>query len=210
MRLAISDLVPGNDGVEGMDKNSIVSDIATSGWPGEVAVTIQGKLWFSRDFGTSWNSFDLKAYTQSGSAAPAGTTINGSLKPFWAHAYDDVDGIHSSYLFLVGNLYLKLGEYQKALTYYKKLLGQQQALATDLRAHLNFNIDDTKKLRLSFNTGAARADYDQLRPNVVVSDTNQTISGGNPAVKHLIDGAARRFVDPADPDAKGVADYDDD
>ncbi|MCW3849032.1 TonB-dependent receptor [Sphingomonas sp. LB-2] len=49
--------------------------------------------------------------------------------------------------------------------------------------HLNFNLDDTKKLRLSFNSGAARADYDQLRPNVVVSDTNQSISGGNPAVK---------------------------
>ncbi len=49
--------------------------------------------------------------------------------------------------------------------------------------HFNYNLDDTKKLRLSFNTGAARADYDQLRPNVVVNDTNQTISGGNPAVK---------------------------
>jgi TonB-dependent receptor len=50
-------------------------------------------------------------------------------------------------------------------------------------AHLNYNIDDTKKLRLSFNSGAARADYDQLRPNIVVNDANQTISGGNPAVK---------------------------
>ncbi|WP_242127010.1 TonB-dependent receptor [Sphingobium sp. Sx8-8] len=49
--------------------------------------------------------------------------------------------------------------------------------------HLNYDVDDSKKLRLSFNTGAARADYDQLRPNVVVSDTNQTISGGNPSVK---------------------------
>lgn len=49
--------------------------------------------------------------------------------------------------------------------------------------HFNYNVDDTKKLRLSFNTGAARADYDQLRPNVVVNDSNQTISGGNPAVK---------------------------
>jgi TonB-dependent receptor len=49
--------------------------------------------------------------------------------------------------------------------------------------HFNYNIDDTKKLRLSFNTGAARADYDQLRPNVTVNDANQTISGGNPAVK---------------------------
>lgn len=49
--------------------------------------------------------------------------------------------------------------------------------------HANYNIDDTKKLRISFNSGAARADYDQLRPNVVVSDVNQTISGGNPSVK---------------------------
>jgi TonB-dependent receptor len=49
--------------------------------------------------------------------------------------------------------------------------------------HLNFNVDDTKKLRLSFNTGAARADYDQMRPNVTVNDINQTISGGNPAVR---------------------------
>jgi TonB-dependent receptor len=49
--------------------------------------------------------------------------------------------------------------------------------------HLNYDVDDTKKLRLSFNTGAARADYDQLRPNVVVNDSNATISGGNPGVK---------------------------
>lgn len=49
--------------------------------------------------------------------------------------------------------------------------------------HFNYNIDDTKKLRLSFNTGAARADYDQMRPNVVVNDSNATISGGNPAIR---------------------------
>lgn len=49
--------------------------------------------------------------------------------------------------------------------------------------HVNYDIDDTKKVRVSFNSGAARADYDQLRPNVVVNDTNETISGGNPAVK---------------------------
>jgi tetratricopeptide (TPR) repeat protein len=41
--------------------------------------------------------------------------------------------------FLVGNLYLKLGDHGKALSYYKKLLGHQQWLAKDLRAHLNFN-----------------------------------------------------------------------
>ncbi len=49
--------------------------------------------------------------------------------------------------------------------------------------HVNYNVDDTKKLRLSFNSGAARADYDQLRPNVVVNDSNEAISGGNPSIK---------------------------
>lgn len=49
--------------------------------------------------------------------------------------------------------------------------------------HINYDIDDTKKLRLSFNSGAARADYDQLRPNVTIDDSNETISGGNPAIK---------------------------
>ncbi|MET0248267.1 MAG: TonB-dependent receptor [Sphingobium sp.] len=49
--------------------------------------------------------------------------------------------------------------------------------------HINYDVDDSKKLRLSFNSGAARADYDQLRPNVVINDTNETISGGNPAVR---------------------------
>lgn len=48
--------------------------------------------------------------------------------------------------------------------------------------HVNYDLDDSKKLRLSFNSGAARADYDQLRPNVTVNDSNLTISGGNPAV----------------------------
>ncbi|WP_231478234.1 TonB-dependent receptor [Sphingomonas sp. UNC305MFCol5.2] len=66
--------------------------------------------------------------------------------------------------------------------------------------HFNYNLDDTKKLRLSFNSGAARADYDQLRPNVVVSDTAQSISGGNPAVKperaYGVDGYFEWYVRP--------------
>ena len=49
--------------------------------------------------------------------------------------------------------------------------------------HLNFDVESDKKLRIGFTSGAARADYDQLRPNVVVDDANQRISGGNPAVK---------------------------
>lgn len=49
--------------------------------------------------------------------------------------------------------------------------------------HLNFDVDDSKKFRLSFNSGAARADYDQMRPNVVINDVNRTISGGNPSVQ---------------------------
>ena len=49
--------------------------------------------------------------------------------------------------------------------------------------HLNFDVENDKKLRVGFTSGAARADYDQMRPNVVVDDANGRISGGNPAVK---------------------------
>ena len=49
--------------------------------------------------------------------------------------------------------------------------------------HLNWDVNDRMKARLSFNTGAARPDYDQLRPNLSFSDANLTISGGNPDAK---------------------------
>ena len=66
--------------------------------------------------------------------------------------------------------------------------------------HLNYNLDDSKKLRVSFNSGAARADYDQLRPNVTVNDSNQSVSGGNPAVKperaYGVDAYVEWYVEP--------------
>lgn len=49
--------------------------------------------------------------------------------------------------------------------------------------HFNYDVDDTKKLRLSLNSGAARPDYDQLRPNFTFNDSNLTVSGGNPEAK---------------------------
>ncbi|WP_181814827.1 TonB-dependent receptor [Sphingomonas aracearum] len=49
--------------------------------------------------------------------------------------------------------------------------------------HLNWDINRNMKLRLSGNTGAARPDYDQLRPNFSYDDTDQVISGGNPNAK---------------------------
>lgn len=49
--------------------------------------------------------------------------------------------------------------------------------------HINYDLNEDMKLRLSFNSGAARPDYDQLRPNFTFSDTNLTVSGGNPEAK---------------------------
>jgi TonB-dependent receptor len=46
--------------------------------------------------------------------------------------------------------------------------------------HVNWDINDQLKLRLSANSGAARPNFTVLRPNFNVSDENQTISGGNP------------------------------
>lgn len=47
-------------------------------------------------------------------------------------------------------------------------------------AHINWDLNDEMKLRLSFNTGAARPDYTTLRPNLSFNDANETVSGGNP------------------------------
>jgi TonB-dependent receptor len=46
--------------------------------------------------------------------------------------------------------------------------------------HLNWDINEELKLRLSANSGAARPDFTILRPNFNVSDENEAISGGNP------------------------------
>lgn len=49
--------------------------------------------------------------------------------------------------------------------------------------HFNWNVNDEMKMRLSFNTGAARPDYGDLRPNFTYDDGDQVISGGNPNAK---------------------------
>ena len=46
--------------------------------------------------------------------------------------------------------------------------------------HFNWNAAPDMKVRLSFNTGAARPDYPVLRPNFTFNDANLTVSGGNP------------------------------
>lgn len=46
--------------------------------------------------------------------------------------------------------------------------------------HVNYDATDEIKLRLSVNTGAARADYGLLRPNFSVDDLEEIVSGGNP------------------------------
>jgi TonB-dependent receptor len=49
--------------------------------------------------------------------------------------------------------------------------------------HLNFNLRDDVKLRISGTTSASRPDYDDLRPNFTINDAAQSISGGNPEAK---------------------------
>ena len=46
--------------------------------------------------------------------------------------------------------------------------------------HLNWDINDELKLRVSANSGAARPDFTILRPNFNFSDEDESISGGNP------------------------------
>ncbi|MEH3040692.1 MAG: TonB-dependent receptor [Sphingomonas paucimobilis] len=70
--------------------------------------------------------------------------------------------------------------------------------------HINYDVNDRMKARLSFNTGAARPDYDQLRPNLTYVDLAEgqgTISGGNPDAKPEkamgVDAYVEYYVAPA-------------
>ncbi|GGK13984.1 TonB-dependent receptor [Luteimonas terricola] len=46
--------------------------------------------------------------------------------------------------------------------------------------HANWNLNDDMKLRFSVNTGSARPDYTDLRPNFAINDEDGEIDGGNP------------------------------
>ncbi|MCI5045634.1 MAG: TonB-dependent receptor [Aquisalinus sp.] len=51
--------------------------------------------------------------------------------------------------------------------------------------HVNYDIDEDRKVRLSFNSGLARPDFDELAPNFLIDDdaSNGTVIGGNPDAK---------------------------
>ncbi len=48
--------------------------------------------------------------------------------------------------------------------------------------HVNWNLSDNQKIRVSLNSGLARADFDTRAPNFSVNDDEAVISGGNPFV----------------------------
>ena len=50
--------------------------------------------------------------------------------------------------------------------------------------HVNWDLTDNQKIRLSLNSGLARADFDQRAPNFNINDDagDESISGGNPFV----------------------------
>lgn len=50
-------------------------------------------------------------------------------------------------------------------------------------AHFNWNISETVKGRLGLTTSASRPDFDDLRPSFTISDSTQSVSGGNPDAK---------------------------
>jgi TonB-dependent receptor len=113
------------------------------------------------------NLYDVREQVYAGFAM-------GTLRYDWGSI---VGGVRVEHLRNRGTATAQIGGQNQQLT-----ATSSQTLAFP-SLHVNYNIDDQKKVRLSFNSGAARADYDQLRPNVTINDANLTISGGNPAVK---------------------------
>jgi TonB-dependent receptor len=152
---------------------------------------------FSGNLPTSYSfrPFDLSAMRAAASAARS--SFGSLLTPNVGNFYDVREQIYAGYF--MGTLRYDWGSFVGgARVEHIKNRGISSATVPGLTgnliaendqtlvfpsAHVNVNVDDTKKLRFSFNTGAARADYDQIRPNVVINDSNETISGGNPAIK---------------------------
>ncbi|WP_439135086.1 TonB-dependent receptor [Pseudomaricurvus sp.] len=50
-------------------------------------------------------------------------------------------------------------------------------------AHINYNMTDNQKLRLSFNTGISRPTYNEWRAAAAANPLSETISGGNPTLE---------------------------
>ncbi|URQ67306.1 TonB-dependent receptor [SAR86 cluster bacterium] len=48
--------------------------------------------------------------------------------------------------------------------------------------HLNYNLDDDRKLRLSATTGVSRPTYTEARASATIDPTTRSISGGNPGL----------------------------
>ncbi|MEM9233370.1 MAG: TonB-dependent receptor, partial [Pseudomonadota bacterium] len=51
--------------------------------------------------------------------------------------------------------------------------------------HVNYDLSDDRKLRVSFNSGIARPDFDELAPNFFIDDdaSDGIVTGGNPDAK---------------------------
>jgi TonB-dependent receptor len=121
----------------------------------------------------------------------------GAFTPILANHYNVRERVLAGYLManskfdwgsVVGGVRVeKVTNRGRSLATIPGVTGEIEASSSTVLAfpsmHFNFDVESDKKLRIGFTSGAARADYDQLRPNVVVDDANQRISGGNPAVK---------------------------
>jgi TonB-dependent receptor len=130
------------------------------------------------------------------------TTLVRQVEPYAAYNfnngnfYDVRENVYSGYLmgltsFDWGNAIYgaRLEHVENSAQAFATIVGTAAALVTARSSftavypslHINWNVNAENKVRLSFNTGAARPDYPVLRPNVTINDANQTISGGNPA-----------------------------
>ena len=163
--------------------------IGTSYLPFSLDTPFKGKI----PLGYTFRYFDLDAMRDYFERAK---TVQG-FTPVTGNQYNVREEILAGYIManskfdwgsLVGGVRVeKVSNTGTAFANVPGLTGQITAKSSTTLAfpslHLNFDVQDDQKLRIGFTSGAARADYDQLRPNVTVDDSLQRISGGNPAVK---------------------------
>jgi TonB-dependent receptor len=118
----------------------------------------------------------------------------GSFSPLVGNYYAVEEKVAAGYVMSTtrydwGNVVggLRVEQVKNSSEAYVDVDGSQQLVQVDSdrtlvfpSVHVNIDVAEDTRLRLSLNSGAARPDFDDLRPNFTVNDSEESISGGNP------------------------------
>jgi TonB-dependent receptor len=166
----------GGLGVTGFPANvNIQSFFTGEAWPTDFTNTIRGGLWDNKGLRNAWETAEGGLDTEF----PADSIVEIDEEILVAYGM-------MTHLFDWGNLVWGARVEQTDFTSNgPDLLAAYNTTYTDVlpSAHLNIDLSEELKLRLSASSGISRPTYNEARASAIVDPTDRTISGGNPALE---------------------------